>query len=221
MKPVEGLDTTLPAVGSSTITWEGAMDERDHGQQVDPAILRLARLKGRQLAGKYGFARYDEEDIQQDLLLDYLQRASSFDPHRCNRRTFARRVFDNRVATIIEAQKAACRDYRRRRISLDQSPDRLDGPQSPRLDQVLLTVNGACGSQSLAARLNRKLDVERTLIRLPVVLLRVCRLLMAGDTAAVVADTAGTSRATVYRRLELVRAAFVKAGFGGAPTEWP
>ncbi len=195
------------------------MDETDQGQQLDPAILRLARFKGRQLAGKYGFARHEDEDIQQELLLDYLQRSRSFDSHRCSHQTFTRLVVNNRRGRLIEAQKARCRDYRLCRISLDQPFDPPGGPHSPRLDQILVIIARPCGWRSLESQLNLRVDVERILIRLPAGLMKVCRLLMAGDSAVDVAAMVGVSRATLYRRLEHVRAAFVKAGFGGASTE--
>jgi DNA-directed RNA polymerase specialized sigma24 family protein len=191
------------------------MDETEHQQQVDPAILRLARFKGHQLAGKFGFARHDDEDIQQDLLLDYLRRSRSFESHRCSRRTFGQRVINNRVATLIEAQKAACRDHRVQRISLDQSPDDQTDSNLPRLDQILFRVAKPCSQRSADSQLNLRLDVERILIRLPSALVSICRLVMACDSAMDVAATAGISRATLYRRLGQVRAAFAEAGLGG------
>ena len=110
--------------------WRSAVDEQGFQPQIDPDILQLTRIKSRRLAGRYGFARHDVEDIQQELLLDYLQRSSSFDAHRCTRRTFALLVINNRIATLIEAKQAACRDYRACRISLDQPRDHLGRKQS-------------------------------------------------------------------------------------------
>jgi DNA-directed RNA polymerase specialized sigma24 family protein len=193
------------------------MDERED-QQIDPAVLRLARFKGRQLAGKYGFAGDDAEDIQQELLLDYLKRSLSFDAHRCNRRTFARLVFDHHAAALIEAQTAGCRDHRLCRISLDQVAGQH---QSRGPEQVEWRVGKPCERRFSESRFNTKLDVERTLIRLPAVLASICRLLMVCDSAVEVAAKAGISRATLYRRVHQARNAFIEAGWADREARTP
>jgi RNA polymerase sigma-70 factor (ECF subfamily) len=189
------------------------VDETERPQQVDPRILRLARLKGRELSGKYGFARHDAEDIQQELILDYLQRLKSFDAKRCHRRTFAHLVINNRVRTLIATQKAACRDYRVCQTSLDQTLDRQDDPHTA-LDRAMLSAaTGLRDRQSTESKLNLRLDVEGVLLRLPPALVKVCSLVMMCDSAMDVALRAGISRATLYRRLHQVRRVFADAGW--------
>jgi DNA-directed RNA polymerase specialized sigma24 family protein len=180
------------------------VDEKRDDQQVDPAIVQFARFKGRQLAGRYGFPRHDAEDIQQELLLDYLQRSKSFDSHRCNRRSFARLVVNHRVATLLKAQKAACRDPRVCRSSLDES---AGGPSLAQRGEILRDL------RSVESNLNLRLDVERILRCLPAALMSICRLLMVCDSAVDAASRAGISRATLYRRLQEVRRAFAEAGW--------
>jgi len=53
---------------------ERAMDEKEHHQRVDHAVLRLVRLKAKQIAGRYGFHKDEFEDIQQTLIAQCLQR---------------------------------------------------------------------------------------------------------------------------------------------------
>ena len=189
------------------------MDEQHIGHQIDPALLRLTSFKSRHLAGKYGFARHDVEDIEQDLLLDYLQRSRSFDPHRCNHRTFARLVINNRIATVIEAKQAACRDHRACRISLDQPQDHLG--QNPLEVGALPGLARSSRGCRVDASLNLRLDVQRVLSRLPAALAHLCRLLMDCETCAEAAARAGISRATLYRRLARIRSAFVEAELAG------
>jgi RNA polymerase sigma factor (sigma-70 family) len=187
------------------------VDEQVFPQQIDPEIMRLTRFKSRQLAGRYGFLRHDAEDIQQDLLLDYLKRSRSFDAHRCSRRTFARLVVNNRIATILEARKAACRDHRVCRLSLNEP---VDADDSPELAEILAVVIDSCRGRgrSFEAMLNLRLDVKRALARLPTAQAHLCRLLMVCDTCAEAAARAGMSRATLYRRIHAVQAAFRDAG---------
>jgi DNA-directed RNA polymerase specialized sigma24 family protein len=188
------------------------VDEKRDSQQLDPAIVQFARFKARQLAGKYGFARHDAEDIQQDLLLDYLRRSRSFDSHRCSRRTFGRLVIDNHIAAIIAGQRAACRDHRICPFSFDHRDEDLVQPQ---LGEILR-------DQRLAeSLLNLQLDVDRMLLQLPAALIRICRLLMVCDSAVDAAARAGISRATLYRRLQEIRRSFVEAGWADEEAQPP
>ena len=71
-------------------------------------------LKKPTVGWRYGFERSDAEDIEQDLLLDYLKRSKSFDARRCDPRTFAQHLVNHHAATIVEARRAGCREYRAR-----------------------------------------------------------------------------------------------------------
>ncbi|MDP8988615.1 MAG: hypothetical protein M3N41_00855 [Acidobacteriota bacterium] len=187
------------------------MDEHYFEPQIDPAVLRLTRFKSRRLAGNYGFARHDAEDIQQELLVDSLQRSKSFDAHRCTGRTFAQLVVNNRIATIIEGQQAACRDYRACRISLDQPRDHL-GRNPSEVGDALAGIAAPFGGRLFEESLNLRLDVQLVLGRLPAALAYLCRLLMDCDTCAEAAARAEISRATLYRQIAKIRAVFVKEG---------
>jgi RNA polymerase sigma factor (sigma-70 family) len=186
------------------------VDEQEFHQQIESDVLRFTRIKSRQLAGKYGFARHDAQDIQQDLLLDYLKRAPCYNAHRCNPRTFARLVVRNRVSTLIEERSAACRDYRQ--VSVDRTRD-SQGPNS--LENYAAGSRVAGRHAGFEARLNLRIDVERALTRLPRPLEGLCRLFMTCETSFEVAARAGISRATLYRQLGKVRAAFTQAGIDG------
>jgi DNA-directed RNA polymerase specialized sigma24 family protein len=187
------------------------MDEQDCQEQIDADILRLTSIKSRQLAGKYGFASYDAEDIQQDLLLDYLRRLPSFNAHRCSRRTFARLVVHNRVSTLIAERKAGCRDYRACRVSVDQ-PLHAQNPYSGDTGGAHLWVADPNTGSLFETRLTLYLDVEQILTQLPGPLVSLCRLLMVCETSSEAAARSGISRATLYRRIQQVRAEFDRAG---------
>lgn len=188
------------------------MDEHEPQQQIDPDIRRLICIKSRQLAGRHGFERSEAEDIEQDLLLDYLKRSKSFDAHRCGRRTFAQLLVNHHVATIVEARRARCRDYRACRRSLDQNFDSRDDPNSPELADVLAVCVDRSGTRPIEAILNLRVDVERTLARLPTLQADLCRILMVCETRAEAATRSGMSRATLYRHLGRLRVVFAQAG---------
>ena len=92
-------------------------DKRYEG--IDEYAVRIIKYKARQLVGRVGFTESDREDLEQEMILDLLQRLPKYDPARAQRNTFIARVVDHKIATIIEARKAGLRDYRLCRCSLD------------------------------------------------------------------------------------------------------
>jgi len=186
------------------------MDEPDF-QHLDSDVLRLTRIKSRQLAGSYGFALHEVEDIQHDLLLDYLKRLPHFKAHRCNRRTFARLVVRNRVSTLIAERSAYCRGFRACHLSIDLPLDSqcLSPWQIGAVASALIDPRACVPSED---NLTLRLDVERILVGLSDPLRSLCRLLIACESYSEVAVKAGISRATLYRKLHALRAAFIQAG---------
>jgi DNA-directed RNA polymerase specialized sigma24 family protein len=192
---------------------EGEMDEKEqHNPYIDPAIVRLVRFKSRHLAGKYGCARHDREDIEQILLLDYWQRFTAFDSDRCSHRGFARLIVNNRISVLIEAQRAARRDYRMGLVCLDDSPD-----DASTADEIPSCSFNPRAKQSLESQLHRRLDVRRMVERMPTALAQLCRLLMACDSAVEAAEMAGISRATLYRRIRRLQDVFSQGGIREKP----
>jgi RNA polymerase sigma-70 factor (ECF subfamily) len=141
---------------------------------LDEYAVKLIRHKARQLVGRAGFVEADRHDLEQDMAVDLLRRLPRFDPRLAKRETFIARIVEHRVATILEAQRAGVRDYRRCARSLDErrtyeNGETSDGP--PLLDQAeylreTLAVLGAtlsivvdhgvpvffCGDRQLACR---------------------------------------------------------------------
>jgi RNA polymerase sigma-70 factor (ECF subfamily) len=189
---------------------ERSVDEQELPPQIDSAILKLTRLKSRYLVGKYGFGRHDAEDIQHELLLDYLKRSGSFDTSHFRRETFVRLVINHRIATIIEAQRAACRDYRVCWVSLDQPTGHRERNSLKLIDVM---EDNASPFRQFESSLNLSLEVERVLRKLPADLRHLCRMLMQSENCAEAATMAGISRATLYRRIQWIREAFTRAGF--------
>jgi hypothetical protein len=183
--------------------------------QVDPSAYRYARLKSRQLAGKYGFLHADAVDIEHELLLDCLNRSRAHDGTRCSPHTFFRLVIDHRISTLIESQKAACRDYRLSRLSLDAPLS--TGGGSPYVRSDLKTGDCYPGPRSAASTSPETLwqlrtDLDRLLAQMPAKLSCICRLIIDGVGAGDIVARTGVSRATLYRRLGQIRSLFERAG---------
>ena len=99
--------------------------------EIDPYVAKLIRHKGWILVGSYGFTWADRQDIEQDLTLEYLKRLKNFNAAKSSLHTFASMVINNAVATMVEARKAAKRDYRLCRKSLDEPLPTKKGEDYP------------------------------------------------------------------------------------------
>ena len=105
-----------------------------HRDGIDAYAVEHIRCKARQLAGQAGFSKSEREDLEQELLLDLWQRLPQYHPERGRRPTFISRIVANRIATLIEAQKAGRRDYRLR--SLNECVEDEEGRSVERLDTL-------------------------------------------------------------------------------------
>lgn len=187
---------------------------RNRYDDVDRYVVGLVRYKVRRLIGRAGFVEADVEDLEQQLVIDALARLARFDPSRAKRETFASRVVDHHIATLIESRKAGVRDYRMEAGSLDER--RVDengdvGELPPVLTspaQSRGTVDSAQRDQDAAALVA---DVRRHLAQLPPDDRELCECLMTSRVAEVSRET-GVPRGTLYGRLDAVRKQFEKAG---------
>ena len=181
---------------------------------IDQNVLRVVHYKAAQLVGTYGFSRSDGEDLQQELLADYFVRLRKFDPAKSSCRTFLRRVIQHRVATLLEAQRAACRDYRLLCNSPDCSAEFVGGESVP-LGEIVSAddCERRIGRTTLSSRDREELriDVDNAISLLPAELANVAVLLKSLSTVEV-GRQLSLSRSTLYRRLARIRAVFAAAG---------
>ena len=181
---------------------------------IDPTVMKLVRTKAAGLAGTYGFSASDRDDIRQELLLDCLVRLRNFDPAKSSRRTFVHRVVRHRVATLLDGQRAACRDYHMCQDSLD-APVQLAASESIPLGETVSTddYEAQIGRNVLSSRerMELRIDIDRGISLLPRELAAVADLLKS-VSAVEAGRRLGLSRATVYRRIFDIREVFVAAG---------
>ena len=111
-----------------------SFDKRNGG--IDEYAVQLIRYKSGQLAGKAGFRVSDRDDLEQELVFDLWRRLPRYDSARARRNTFIARVVEHKIASLIEAQKAAMRDYRRCRWSLNDRIEEADGRSLEREETI-------------------------------------------------------------------------------------
>ena len=188
------------------------VDNSDDG--IDPYAARLIKYKARRLIGQAGFTASDREDIEQELTLDLLRRLPKYNPKRAQLNTFIARVVEHRLASLIEAQKAGIRDYRRCRCSLNERFEDADGRSVERLetfdqeDYLLRTGVQSRTADELSAL---TIDVAAVLEELPPKLRDLCWRLQAETITEISRDTC-VPRGTIYESIKKLREIFKDAG---------
>ena len=171
-----------------------------------PTARGIARLKARAAIGQCGLTPGDREDIEGQLLLALCSRLHKFDGQRSCLRTFACRVMDREVASILRYRLA------QRRLPLGR-PDLVeDGAACDPLDDETLDLR-TVASPSPAQRLEFWVDVGRVMETLPVVLRETVLALCCGSPTEASEDL-GKARSVVYERIGQIREAFLAAGVG-------
>ena len=161
------------------------------------------RKKAAEVAGKYGFAEDEDEDLAQDLILHLLHQWPNYDPARSKPTTFIQNVVDAKVCRLIRDQRDPKRDFRRLR-SLSEVGDaaefgKLDGVrgQPERSDQESFELQS---------------DVADITSRLPEELRQVAELLRTKCIHAAALEL-GIPESTFRKRIDQLREYFQQAGY--------
>ena len=186
------------------------MESRDNDQCISDYMAKLIRCKACGLVGQAGFAAGDLEDIEQELTVDLLERLPKFDPGKASRHTFAARVVDRKISSMLRYRMQEMRDNRNRPRSLNELVPCGDGH----------TVELASTIEHDARRLQPRrrpeedaglrIDVEAVIAKLPPDLRRLAELLKH-STFKDAAKEMGMPRTTMYRLKQELREAFKKA----------
>ena len=164
-----------------------------------PATRSLARFKARAVIGQAGLTADDREDIEAQLLVALFSRVRAFDGERSSLRTFACRVMDKEVASMLRYRLA------QRRLQLGR-PELVDGGAPDH-------VYGA--SPSTVQQQEFWMDVGRVMETLPSPLRETVLALRCGSPTDA-SEALGTARSVVYERIAQIRHAFLAAGIGPA-----
>ncbi len=189
-------------------------------------IHSLATQEARRLCRILNLPRHDQEDIRQDLLLDFLTRLPAFDPTKADLSAFAMVCFrhaGSRIAGRVRRERAA-----RHPISQVDSVVRTvevqRGEGERQADGLTFvdTINesegyGAwCGQSTNAiAALERRLDFDRAAGTIDPDDHPLCTALST-QTPHEFGETGTMPRARIYRRIREIRLSLLAAGIPSA-----
>lgn len=190
------------------------MGSINHCEGIDEYAVQIIKFKAKQLVGRVGLTDSDREDLEQEMILDLLQRLPKYNPDRAQRNTFIARVVEHKIATIIEARKAGLRDYRLCNCSLNERLEDGEGGSVERIeiidqeDYLRLTAGL---SRSTAELRDLSFDVRQAIEKLPPELRELCQRLGV-DTVTELSRDTGVPRGTIYESLKKLRAILEVAG---------
>jgi len=181
---------------------------------IDEYAVRIIKYKARQLVGRVGFTESDREDLEQEMLMDLLQRLPKYNPDRAQRNTFIARVVEHKIATIIEARKVGLRDYRLCNCSLNDRLEDEEGGSVERMETIdqedYLRRTGRLSRPPAELR-DLSLGVRKTIENLPLELRELCMRLFT-DTVTEISRDTEIPRGTLYEIIKKIRAVFEDAG---------
>ena len=193
------------------------MDTSKKQYELNDYAIQHIRHKARQLVGTAGFTRDDFEDIQQDLIVDLLERLPKFDPAKAKYNTFVSRIVERKVSKLIRHRKQQIRDCRREECSLNADIDDCGGGTVERIQTISQDEHDLrTGKYTRPAdeRVDLRLDIEAVLADLPPELRRAGQMLMTMPIAEV-AHKLGVPRSTFYEtHLARLREIFEAKGLG-------
>jgi RNA polymerase sigma factor (sigma-70 family) len=160
----------------------------------------LIRHKARKLIGSSGFTWDDYEDLMQEMALDLLIRLPKFDRNKASFNTFAVRIVDRRISTLIRHRTQGMRDYSSEAWSLDEPIDELNSAGASRSDALSqdehdLRTGKHCRPES--ERIDMRLEVSLVLSELPPDLKELAERLCHQSVTEAARDL-GVPRGTLY-----------------------
>jgi len=153
--------------------------------QALPVIRNLAGRKANAFARRCRIAIDEREDVESQLVLTFITRWPKFDSERASVRTFASRLMDKELTSILRYRLAEGRQP-------CQLPRPDTGPMSESVHQF-------------------RVDLERAMAPLPEVVRQTASAL-SWFSAVDAADVVGCSRQMIGRRKHQIREALIAAG---------
>jgi hypothetical protein len=168
-------------------------------EQAFPVARDLAQRKAGRIIGLGGLTRDDHEDVASQLVATFYARFERFDGNRASVQTFASRLMDKELSSILRHRLASCRCRAEEEKSLPESGEVPDA--------------GSTGVPDAIDRRHFWIDVERALAPLPAVL-RQTALALCSYTPSELSRLPGQTHTVIYRRIRRLRRALLAAGIG-------
>lgn len=175
---------------------------------IDARLVSIVRIKCKHLIGRYGIRAEDLEDFHQDWISKAIRTPEYHNREHPQFTTYIGRVIDRLIISEIRRRKAAQRDYRMIAYSLDDYREGSDEGKSKNgtiSDEDYLNCTGTSFVEHRDTVALRH-DVEAFLETLPQEIREVAIHMMHHPMIQITA-TIGISRATAYRRMEILRKA--------------
>lgn len=185
----------------------------NHLRGVDSYAAFFVRQKAKSLIHSGLFNSFEQEDLEQELMLGYLEDCHNFDPTKANHKIFTRMVINHRAGQLIRKVTTDKRKVHLRQISLDQ-PLSSEDEDLALVDLLADSGEIADGTefQDIATQSILKIDLERMRATLPEELQVIFDLL--GDyTVSEIAQRLDIPRTTITSRIKKIRDILLRASF--------
>jgi RNA polymerase sigma-70 factor (ECF subfamily) len=172
--------------------------------------LDLIHHTAKQMVGTANYSRHDLRDIEQDLIVDLLERLPKFDPAKATYATFVARVVERKRCNLMRDRQAERRDLRREETSLNDEVDIDDDGPMPLSNAISQDdAHRRMGKQTRSAeeRNDLRSDLDSVLADLPPTLRRIAELLQSHsitDVAKLLGIPRGTLRSRHLKQLRTV-----------------
>lgn len=205
--PVSFRQSFRPARVAVTQTKAKTMSKsKNRYDGIDRYVVSQVRYHSHQMLRHYAMAGMEVEDIEQELMLDYLSRIQAFDPEKACRNTFTDRILRNKCAAMIKAAKAEKRNGGFHAASLDsylEDGDHEDIPESMSI----------WGSHSNHARqVDLIIDVKDAISMLPKAMRLYCAMLMQDLPIRTLCKIHNRHPSTIYESIGRIRRDFDERG---------
>lgn len=173
---------------------------------IDRYVVSQVSYHARQMLRHRAMAGMEVEDIEQDLMLDYLSRIQAFDPEKSCRNTFIDRILRHKCAEMIKAAMAQKRNGGIQAASLNswlEDGDREDVPDG-------MTVWG--GRSDLSHQEGMVIDVQNAINALTEATRFYCVMLMQDLPIRTLCKIHDRHPSTVYEAMNRIRRDFDTRG---------
>lgn len=186
------------------------MESAAHTIGINGFAMQLIKYKARRLIGQAGYTSEDQRDIEQDLVLDLLQRIPEYNSAKAQLNTFVTRVVDNKVASLIEARSTCKRDYRVTIVSINETLTDENGDTFDRCDTIsqedfFFRINSSVRSE--VEQHDLTLDLQTIIEQLPAEMKELCELLSQVNITEASRIT-GRPRKKLYESIRKIRRVF-------------